>query len=84
MGTWVIDGNSCIGCQCLPEFPVKCAKCKNLKTKIGLIMRGSDFQDKLTELEKEYQAAKGDLQTADKMLYEIRKIVKIDPEQFNE
>ena len=37
MGTYVKDGNSCIGCQLLEEFPDKCAGCSNLKSNVELI-----------------------------------------------
>ncbi len=33
MGTFVKDGNSCIGCSCLDDFPYECTGCNNLKPK---------------------------------------------------
>jgi len=41
MGTYVKDGNSCIGCDFLEEFPELCKKCDNLKSAITLIKEAS-------------------------------------------
>ena len=37
MGTFVKDGNECIGCCILEEFPDKCDGCSNLKNAVTLI-----------------------------------------------
>ncbi len=37
MGTYVKDGNSCIGCTLLEEFPGECNGCHNLKSEVDLI-----------------------------------------------
>ena len=37
MGTYVKDGNSCIGCGSLLDFPYNCYNCKNLKSNIEII-----------------------------------------------
>ena len=34
MGEYVKNGNSCIGCECLPDFPNKCHGCNNLKDEV--------------------------------------------------
>ena len=44
MGTYVKDGNSCIGCSLLEDFPNECTRCNNLKSKIELIKMSTEYQ----------------------------------------
>ncbi len=37
MGTYVKNGNSCIGCLLLEGFPERCGGCRNLKSKAELM-----------------------------------------------
>ena len=38
MGTFVHDGNSCIGCTLSGSFPIECDGCQNLRDKSELIL----------------------------------------------
>jgi len=44
MGTYVKDGNSCIGCESANSFPDECGGCNNLKSQIELIKLGSKLK----------------------------------------
>lgn len=44
MGTYVKDGNSCIGCSLLNEFPGECGSCNNLKSQVELIQIHSKLE----------------------------------------
>ena len=53
MGTYVKNGNSCIGCNLLEEFPGECNGCNNLKDQVELIEVSADLKEAL-KLSQEY------------------------------
>ena len=55
MGTYVKDGNSCIGCGSLLDFPDNCYNCKNLKSNIEIIKVIKD--QKLKSSNNKYETA---------------------------
>ena len=50
MGTYVENGNSCIGCSLVEEFPGECNGCHNLKSEIDLILIASDKDAQIKKL----------------------------------
>ena len=60
MGTYVKDGNSCIGCSC--EFPDECGSCNNLKSQIDLIWLHSNLQEENKKLKEDLKEIKSMVQ----------------------
>ena len=52
MGTYVKDGNQCIGCECLPEFPDLCTECTNLKPDVELVRVAEAMRHVLKEADE--------------------------------
>ena len=77
MGAYVHDGNSCIGCQRLGDFPKRCNACQNLKTLPEIVDQACRaeryYENKIVELEKAHKEDKAHcLATHDSEMEEIR------------
>jgi predicted amidophosphoribosyltransferase len=50
MGSIVYDGNNCIGCNLLSDFPNKCCGCKNLLSQVELVALCEERAREIKEL----------------------------------
>ena len=74
MGTYVKNGNSCIGCSCLDGFPDYCIDCNNLKSKVELIKTSSSLEG---DLKKALKLSQEYYHNSLEEIKELRKVVTL-------